>query len=235
MANHLAMGITVGSDGLGLDLALPFSPFVQFRTGYSIFPYSFKKTVDLEEEFKDQGLDLGAVAVWGTLWKSGTGKVLLDIFPGRKTGFRFTLGAYVGVGKVFNGKGDLTLHMEEDEYASRVIAYNNISFTTDPYGYVQVDARSKTVIPYVGVGYGRAIKPGSRVRLSVDLGTLITGGLTVQTYDFRENKAGEPVIVHSSDLRDPASGCQLDNGWFDKISKFSVLPLLRFNVYILLF
>ena len=211
--NHLALGITAGVDGAGLELAVPFSPYVQLRAGYSIFPYSIKKTLDLEEDFKEQGLDFGAVPVFATVWKGGTGKVLLDIFPGRKTGFRITVGAYIGPGKVFHGYGDLREHFEE----------------------VQVDGIMKNVAPYVGVGYGRAIKPDSRLRFSVDLGGIITGGLKVQTYNYSENIKGEPVVLHSSDLKDPKDGRQRDKGWIDRVTKFPFVPILKLNVYFLLF
>ena len=43
MANHLALGITLGLDGIGLEAALPVSPYVQARAGYSIFPYTYKQ------------------------------------------------------------------------------------------------------------------------------------------------------------------------------------------------
>ena len=235
LVNHLALGITAGVDGVGLELAVPFSPYVQLRTGYSIFPYSIKKTLDLEEDFKEQGLDFGAVPVYATVWKGGTGKVLLDIFPGRNTGFRFTVGAYMGPGKVFHGYGDLREHFEEDDYATLVMTYNTFSFTTDPKGYVQVDGIMKNVAPYVGVGYGRAIKPDSRLRFSVDLGGIITGGLTVKTYNYSVNKNGEPVVLHSSDLKDPKDGRQRDKGWIDRVSRFPFIPVLKLSVYFLLF
>ena len=233
--NHLALGITAGVDGAGLELAVPFSPYVQLRTGYSIFPYSIKKTLDLADDFKEQGLDFGAVPVFATVWKGGTGKVFLDIFPGRKTGFRITVGAYIGPGKVFHGYGDLREHLEEDDYATRVMTYNTFSFTTDTRGYVQVDGLMKNVAPYVGVGYGRAIKPDSRLRFSVDLGGIITGGLKVQTYNYSENIKGEPVVLHSSDLKDPKDGRQRDKGWIDRVTKFPFVPVLKLNVYFLLF
>ena len=43
LANHLALGITLGLDGVGLEAALPITPYVQARAGYSIFPYTFKR------------------------------------------------------------------------------------------------------------------------------------------------------------------------------------------------
>ena len=233
--NHLALGITAGVDGAGLELAVPFSPYVQLRTGYSIFPYSLKKTLDLEEDFKEQGLDFGAVPVYATVWKGGTGKVLLDIFPGRNTGFRFTVGAYMGPGKVFHGYGDLREHLEPEDYSTRVMTYNTFAFTTDAKGYVLADGLMKTVAPYVGVGYGRAIKPDSRLRFSLDLGGILTGGLSVRTYNFSVNKDGEPVVLHSSDLKDPEDGRQRDKGWIDRVTRFPFVPVLKLNVYFLLF
>ncbi len=231
LVNHMALGVAAGTDGIGLELALPFSPYVQLRTGYSIFPYSLKKTVDLEKDFPD----FGAVPVYGTLWKGGTGKVFVDVFPGKKTGFRFTVGAYVGPGKVFHGYGDLREILEEEDYSTLVMTYNTFSFTTDAKGYVQADGLMKVFAPYVGVGYGRAVVPDSRLRLSVDLGGIITGGLKVQTYNYSVNKNGEPVVLHSSDLTDPTDGHQRDKGWIDRVTKFPFVPILKLNVYFLLF
>ena len=36
--NHLDLGVTIGSTGLGIDIASPFGNYVQVRTGFEIMP-----------------------------------------------------------------------------------------------------------------------------------------------------------------------------------------------------
>lgn len=238
MANHLALGVTLGLDGIGIEAALPISPYVQAHAGYSIFPYTHKQDVNLGSvEVGGQVKNLDKTPLSATLWKGGSGKLLFDIFPGKTTPFHFTVGAYFGSGKFLHTQTDLSKVLNPADYATLAIAYNQLKISTDPKGFVDLDAKMKigSVVPYVGVGFGRAIKPGSRVRVTFDMGVLITGGMKIQSYNYvnLEGKA-EPVIVISKALTDE-NGRQLDNGWVDKIAGIPVLPMLKLNVFVRLF
>ena len=109
IANHLAVGITTGLDGIGLEVALPMSPYVQLRTGYSLFPFAFKGHINLGNiEAGGATRDLTHTPIKASLWHGGAGKLLADIFPGRNTSFHFTVGAYMGPGKLFHASADLS-------------------------------------------------------------------------------------------------------------------------------
>lgn len=230
--NHLSLGIGVGLDGLGLDLAVPASPFVQLRAGYAIFPYTFKKTIDVNGTFA--GLDMGSFPASFTFWKGGNGKFLIDLFPCKKTPFHFTAGVFAGAGKYIHWEADWQYQIEEEEYAARTFTYNGFTFSTDAKGQVQADAKMKRWVPYVGLGYGRAVNPARNLSVSVDLGLLITGGTQIVTYNYANNPSGDPVVLHSQNLVTPG-GRQLDRGWADRASSSPVLPMLSINVFFHLF
>lgn len=235
LANHLALGITLGLDGIGLEAALPLTPYVQARAGYSIFPYTHKQTFNFGSvEVNGQTIRMDNIPTSATLWKGGNGKLLFDIFPGKTTPFHFTVGAYFGGGKFLHADGDLSSVLKEEDFATMAISYGSASVSTDKKGHIYADAKIGAVTPYVGIGFGRAIKPGSRVRVSFDMGALITGGIKLQTYNYIRNENGDSVVLSSKDMVD-SNGRQYDNGWVDKISKFPVIPMLKLNVFVRLF
>ena len=226
--NHLSLGISLGTDGLGADLALPLSPFVQLRAGYAIFPYTFKKTFDVNSEVA--GVELTSFPASYTFWKGGDGKLLMDVVPGKKTPFHLTLGVFAGWGKIIHWEADWQYQIDEEEYASRAFTYNGITFSTDSKGILQADAQLKHWIPYAGIGFGRAVNPGKGISINADLGVLITGGTSIQTYNYVNNPSGEPVPVGSKNLVSPG-GRQLDKGWADRVSRLPVLPMFRITVF----
>ncbi len=232
LLNHLSLGIGLGMDGIGVVLAVPVSPYVQLRGGYSIFPYSFYKLIETDYVWED--IHLEEIPAMFTCWKGGTGKVLLDFFPGKKTPFRLTAGIYVGPGKYLHWEANMGGIVNEVEYASRTFHYRDFTFSTDKDGKIVADALMKRCVPYVGLGYGRAVKPGKRIHFCVDWGVLITGGTSIQTYNFVDNPSGEPVVLRSKDLVTPG-GRQLDRGWADRASDSPVLPMLSFSLFFALF
>ena len=230
--NHLSLGVSLGVDGVGAELALPVSPFVQLRAGYAIFPYTFKKTADVNAVIA--GVGLGSFPASFTFWKGGNGKILLDFFPGKKTPFHLTAGVFAGSGKFIHWEADWLYQMDEEDHATRPITYRGFTFSTDAAGRVKADAMMKRWVPYVGLGYGRAVDPSKHLSISVDLGVLITGGIQVQTYNFVGNPDGTPVVLSSDNLVTPG-GRQLDRGWTDRAARFPVLPMLRINMFFNLF
>jgi len=239
MANHLALGISLGLDGVGLEAALPLTPYVQARAGYSFFPYTHKQDFDLGTlEIGGKTRDLSRTPFSATMWKGGTGKLLFDIYPGRNTGFHFTVGAYIGSGKIVHASADISKALSPQDYATLAITYgegpDKIRVSTDKNGFIHADAKAGPFIPYVGLGFGRAVKPDSRVRVSFDMGALITGGIKLQSYSYLRNEKGDPAVITSKVLVDE-SGRQMDGGWIDKICKIPVFPMLKLNVFVRLF
>lgn len=239
IANHVAVGVTLGLDGIGVEAALPMTPFVQFRAGYSLFPYTYKGSLDLGSvEMGGTKRDLSNTPISATLWKGGEGKILADIFPGKKTGFHFTVGAYIGAGKIFHASADISKALNPSEYATLAITYgegaDKIAISTDKKGFINADIKTGGFTPYVGIGFGRAIKPDSRVRVTFDMGVLITGGIKLQSYSYLRNEKGDPAVITSRQLVD-SDGKQVDDGWVDKICGIPVYPMMKLNVFVRLF
>lgn len=236
MANHLALGVSLGIDGIGLEAALPISPYVQARAGYSIFPYTYKRNVDLGT-IEIQGIqkDLNNIPVGVTMWKGGTGKVLFDIFPGKKTPFHFTVGVYMGSGRILNAPADLRNVLDPSDYATLAFSYGKLKVSTDEKGYLTFDEKMGTVRPYVGIGFGRAIKPDSRVRVTFDMGAIITGGTKLQTYNYVNLEGKAEAVAITSEMLTDKEGKMMDDGWINKITNFPVLPMLKLNVFVRLF
>ena len=135
LANHLALGITLGLDGVGLEAALPITPYVQARAGYSIFPYTFKRPINLGNvEIGGETKSLDNIPFAATIWKGGTGKLLFDIYPGRRTPFHFTVGLYIGSGKFLHAQADISRVLDPSDYATLAFTYDKITVSTDPNG-----------------------------------------------------------------------------------------------------
>lgn len=232
--NHMSLGISLGADGVGADLALPITPYVQLRGGYAIFPYTFVSSIALNVQYEEVYLSTEPLNF--TFWKGGNGKLLLDFYPTKTTPFRLTAGVFAGPGKAVSWDLDMGKLFTGTREAPCEFTKEGTTFSTNASGYILADAQLKQWIPYVGLGFGRAVNPDSRVTFNVDLGVLIqgTGGLQVQTYNFMNSSAGVAVLLESKHFR-MSDGRQLDQGWVDKVAGFPVLPMLRFSVFFRLF
>lgn len=239
IANHLALGISLGLDGIGLEVALPLSPYVQARAGYSFFPYKYSNELDFGSfEIGGKIRDLSKTPFTATIWKGGTGKLLFDIYPWPKISLHFTAGAYMGSGKLLSASADLSKVLAPQDYATLAITYGEgsekIRVSTDKKGVVHADGKIGSFLPYVGLGFGRAVTPDDRVRVSFDMGVLITGGLKLQSYNYLRNEKGDPAVISSKYLVDEY-GKQMDDGWVDRISSIPVFPMLKLNVFVRIF
>lgn len=130
IANHLEMGLTVGTTGVGLELATPITKWARLRAGYDIAPRfkmdshfdvmtyggdqfnqnDFDRARQLMRDFSGYELD-PSVKMENTLTFQNW-KVLLDIFPiPDNNHWRFTFGLYGGsrkLGKTINAMDEMT-------------------------------------------------------------------------------------------------------------------------------
>lgn len=233
--NHVSLGVTAGIDGVGLEAVVPASPYLQFRGGYSFFPYKYKTNVDLGvlERDDDYDLDFTNLPISVGLWKGGVGKLMLDIYPGSQATFRFVAGAFIGSGKIVAAKADLRSILKPEDYRTGV-GYMDMSVSSDADGYGYLDLAGLKFLPYLGLGLGRVMKPESRVSFSFELGAIYTGGTKVQTYDFSGPSGVKTVVLTGKDLSND-DGKQMDDGYVAKVSDIPVLPMLRLGLYVRLF
>lgn len=238
--NHLAVGPTIGFDGLGIEIATTLTPFVQIRAGYSItIPPALTiqgKTISaLPEtiEISDEQRPLRDVASIKGRFNFGAPKVLFDIYPGRNTGFHFTLGAYFCQPQLIGLDVDLSKTLKKDEYASYYIQLQegnlDSRISSDKDGFIHAAIVSNVVRPYFGLGFGRQIRPDSRVSVSFDMGVVYTGGLKVTSYDYTLKDEGRPVYITSEMIDNQ------DGGAINILSNVPVLPLMKLNIMIRIF
>ena len=119
--NHLDVGVTLGSTGVGIDLASPIGKYVQVRTGFEIMP-RFEMNMNFEiqsfyydengqlqpSEFERMADKLEALTNYRanpyvvmvgkpTLWNY---KLLFDVFPFRNKHWHITAGFHWGPSKI---------------------------------------------------------------------------------------------------------------------------------------
>lgn len=159
---HLDLSVTMGTTGVGLDLAVPLSNVVQLRTGFTYMP-RWNATMDfdirigdgtltLEEEMsrfsKLSGMlaELTGTEVDNEIDMVGTPtfdnfKLLVDVFPFRNKHWHFTGGFYLGpsrVAKAINAVYDAT-------------ALVSVSFYNSLYDKVYASYLSDGDVPYMTI------------------------------------------------------------------------------------
>ena len=116
--NHLSVGVTGGTPGIGADVAMPVCNYVQVRAGFSVMPkFTFSTDLEISETPYDLSYVPNEISVEA---KTGftNGKLLFDIYPFKSSGFHITAGAYFGGGSVIKG------YNKEDGLLKEVADYN---------------------------------------------------------------------------------------------------------------
>ena len=234
--NHLAAGVTLGVDGMGIQVAAPVLPMLQVRAGYA-FNTPATGTGDFGTHTMDNGhpvnLDNLPITAWS--YKGGLGQLYVDFFPGNKEVFRITAGMFAGNGVFMALKGDMRESMAKEDYRS-VMSSGDVKFSTDADGYGYGDALSWKVLPYVGIGTGRAVnlyKDKSKLSFTFDVGVAVTGGLKVVTYDFSTGTRVPYTITSAATVDE--EGVQQDRGLIDALTGIPVLPVIKFGLFYRIF
>lgn len=188
--NHLGAGVGIGTQGITIDAATMCTPYIGIRAGINIMPkFSYSDAINVNAEYdgyntpRPEGYDIPAsVDVKGELSLT-TGHLLFDFYPGKRSIFHVTVGAY------FGGQKAISAYNTEDGVLLDVYRWNSIQgnsgqkiaamlgdYTLEPNSKGNVDACVKlyAVRPYFGIGFGRAV-PKNRVGFQFDLGIQIWG------------------------------------------------------------
>jgi len=252
--NHLAVGASLGLDGMGIHVATTLTPYVQLKAGFSgFFPVKLSVpdvnstslvTVPSEIEIGGEKRKLDNLS-FGVGMNLGGGQLMADIFPSKKTIFHFTVGAYFTSPKFVSIDVDASTMLKPDEYDGSGSVYGIVLNPDDPQhtnitpnkqGHFLIDVKNWAVRPYVGIGLGRPIDPNRRVRFSLDLGAMFWGSPTVQSYDFSDPKKpnGTVVAVTKENLEKNSQLSRMGTA-LDLVSGFQVMPVVRFNLYVRIF
>lgn len=211
--NHMAVGLDLLSlNGLGLQVAFPVTQHFQLRGGFDFldlhvaiangivksaaskgnidalknginpFSYSIRDVNINEDGIKIDQIDLNARI------QSRNINLLFDLYPGKKTIFHFTVGAFFSL----TPKGLVTASAKALYKGENAIAPEDrtktqfLGITTDKEGLLQMGLqyRLNSVRPYIGIGTGRPVSPDRRVSFAFDLGVQFTGGLKLVSYNY---------------------------------------------------
>ena len=209
--DHLSAGVTLGTTGIGIDVAAPVTDYLQVRAGYDFFSgFSHKEDVD----YRAKGQPTKKTEVKGDMYLSNA-KLLLDIFPSRNSRFRVTTGFYIGSKDIVKAKNTIPV-TAFDPGEGLLIGDYIVGFDND--GIAKATIRVNQFRPYVGIGVGRSV-PRKRFGVSGDLGVMFWGKPKLY-----ENQTGMDLEVTKSDL-----GSDSDK-YFDIMSKITVYPALTIRI-----
>lgn len=208
--DHLSAGVTVGTTGIGIDLAAPITNVVQLRAGYSFMPkISYKHDFDYNHKGQTHQTE-----VEGKL-NMGDVKLLADIYPIKNSSFHATAGFYIGKDEVVtfeNTKAVTDFEPGEGFFIGDYL----VGFNDD--GYAKGSIKVAKFKPYLGIGFGRAV-PKGRVGVSADLGVQFWG-----TPGVYEKQTSQDLKLEKSNVGDN------DNGVLDIVSKISVFPVMTIRI-----
>ncbi len=191
--SNFAIGVNAGTVGFGASVATPLCSHISLRGGFSVAPFSYSYTYDdfdfyeiLSEipEIPDQlvnrlnSVELGLKAEL----QMTSGHLLFDIVPFRRgnSSFFISAGLYFGSGKLITVSGrfdDATMRELKEagvDITDLSVEIGDVEAMMNPDGSVSADLKVRSVKPYVGLGFGRAI-PRRRVGFRFELGALFHG------------------------------------------------------------
>jgi len=184
--NHLAIGVDVGTFGVGIDASVPFTSFIDIQAGYTMFPgFKFNTSLGMNQPLGD----IRKVPFKAKPLMKG-GKVLVNVTPlPMITSFHVTAGVYFGSDEMMDlynvepipevTKANLAINeynASNPNYKMQNYgpALGDYLLQPDEEGNINAKLKVKPVKTYLGIGLGRAV-PKGRVGLKMDLGCVLWG------------------------------------------------------------
>lgn len=196
-AQGVALGVKAGTLGAGLDLTIGLAPVVNLRLGIQGFSYS--------RTFSEQGIPYDGKAELRSAW------VLLDLHPGGK-------GTRVSVGGVYS-RNKLT----GTSPTTGTVTVNGVAYPVAAVGTIDGEATANDVCPYLGLGWGNAVRPGSAVRVAFDVGVYYQGSPKVSLTAHPTNPALVPPVFFA-DLEKERQKTEND------VSKYKLYPVVNLGL-----
>lgn len=229
--NHLSIGAGTGLDGTSFEVASNLGNHVQLRVGYGTAfgaGYTLKNSNGIELPVHP-GTDDGE---WVNVplklsFARNDARILFNIYPGKRAGFHFTFGAYLGSGSFFRGKlMDLPADYESAglDMGNQTVQVVNRSVRADLRAF-GIGSPTFAVRPYAGIGFGRPVREDKRVTFSFDLGAAYQGAPSL----WARSVKGGYVDVSNNKYADITSLVK-DYGEY-----LNFWPTINFHLYVRLF
>jgi len=200
--NHLSVGLSTGTTGLGIDVAMPVHKIVTVKAGFSgwgLGDIKFKaintsteitemQMVEDDAVKRSQMVDKVELALKPKFWNF---YVLGEVHPFKNVPFYFSAGLFAGSQNILhfrntneNALGFLYDANQKVEDYNRIfrtnyppigLKFGDYVFTADEKGNIDVRMKTNAVKPYIGIGFGQNLAKVHRVSLAVDAGLLFWG------------------------------------------------------------
>lgn len=250
--NHLSIGASVGTTGVGFELGTTFCPVVTFRAGMDFMPnFTVKSHVDfdrpqilnnvnqelLEERYVNIPEYGARIDVKGSPYRM-KGKAFFDIYTGKKSCFHFTVGATIGSTTLASVKATDKAIAAVELYNADVAKGNLMAepgypdgFNIDLEGYkvahdqgrIRLDAQVMKVRPYFGIGVGRTV-PRKRVGAKFELGAEYIGKIKIVDVYANDGK-GYTITQDTPGISDDFQNV------LKYIDKVPVYPTLKLTIF----
>lgn len=243
MFNHLAIGGSVGTTGLGFDVVMPATEHFAIHAGFSTLPLG-ALTLNIANNMGDiiEALDLPHNSVFDQMkdksvkmavaFNMYTAHLLADYYPWHSSEFHITAGVKIGnpgVFHIYNTEDGSMAYLNEcqqlvDDYNASFdtryppfgLQFGDYVLTADENGNVDAKMKVWVVRPYYGIGWGRNVNVTARRSVNVDMDFGLEHWGTPK-FDFNK---GEKVVSTASK----------DGGVFKFLSGLKAWPVLKLTI-----
>ena len=231
--NHVALGVSAGTDGIGFQVAAPLTYHFAVRAGYTFMPkFKYSKGIDVgkDQAFLDYP-NRQHVDIEGKLNMSDF-NILFDYYPFKRSTFRITAGAYIGKEKpleVYNTSAFLQPGYYETKGLELGTGASPYTLVSDNQGNVKADLKVNSFKPYIGIGFGRAV-PKKTIGVQFDLGVQFWGKPEVWANINDDWGVSKYQKVDKDRITNPDKDYKDGKDAIKDIEKVVVYPVLTFRL-----
>lgn len=258
--NHVGLGFSVGTDGIGINAATTITPYVQARAGVSFMPSIEVKDIEVDisnadvnraNEFIRQYNQMGIGAPINEINPPRellmTGKInmtnfklLFDIYPTKTSPWRLTVGFYAGKSQLIdawttnceNGLQAITdYNSHVDEYNAIINSNPILAGRVGNLNRVGVEVGEYLIEPDGPQARGFLKVNGFKPYIGIGSGRAISNNHRFSfAWDLGAQFWGTPTIYVQDKKIDKDSNIDGDGGIIKTISKITVYPTLSFRI-----
>jgi outer membrane autotransporter protein len=195
-------GAFLGTTGAGVALSIPVrDESLNLRTVLALLPYNTDD--DLDDVEYDIDLDMFSLGI------------LLDWHP-MNSGFRVS-------GGLFSLQPDITATAKPTED----VEIGNTTFTPEQVGTLKAEVDySRNLAPYVGIGWGNAVKPDSKLTFSMDFGVMFTDNPTISIEANSTLANSNPALKAQLDSEITVEENRINS---EDLDNFKLWPVISFG------